>query len=175
MIRTPLKILPIDIVNRWHASLNGQIHATEHGKFYLVDISPTKPKSFQEQRIIVDVFDENGFGMLDIPIAFSYSTANALQLTEDFVWSPPVSRAFVTPTQPGGRADQIQGSSVRQGEPGGITVVVLHPLYSSDVVTGLGALHDHTGLRLQFQLQRPGVKSFEERLRALEAALIKAG
>lgn len=166
-----MNILPIDIINRWGASLNTSLSPTEFGKFELVDIDPTAPKSFQELRVIVDVIDENGFGLIDIPVAFAYSTANLMPLTDDFKWQPPVNRAFVTPTQPGGRAEQIQGSTVKEGGAGGITVFIVHPLYSSDIVSGVGALADHTGLRLRFKLNRPGVKSLLQRIEALEAKL----
>lgn len=164
----PLNILPVDIQNRWQASLIAP-PPTEHGKFYLMEIAPTQAKSFQELRIIVDLIDENGFGLPDIPVAFAYSTADFVTLTPDFLWTPPSQNIFKAPTQPGGRAEQIQGSVVKEGQPGGITVFVFHPLYSSDAVAGAGALADHSGLRLRFQLKRPGVKSFEERLADLEA------
>jgi hypothetical protein len=75
------------------------------------------------------------------------------------------------PTQGSGQIDQIQGSVVREGEPGGVTVYVLEPEYASDYVTGAGMLPDHTGLHLTFQLRRQGVKPLTERLAEIEARL----
>lgn len=65
--------------------------------------------------------------------------------------------------------DQIQGDVVKQGQPGGITVYILSPEYSSDVITGAGQLADHTGLYLTYQLRRTNVTPQADRLAALEA------
>lgn len=140
------------------ATLNRYVDPDAKGHFYLVGIEPTKPRTFEEQRIIVRVVDENGFPMAGQRVAFSYSTADQYILTPDFLWSPPPPpKAFIVPTGGGGEIDQIQGSAVQAGQPGGVTVYLLEPEYSSDVVTGLGMLADHTGLRLTFQLRRNGV------------------
>jgi hypothetical protein len=116
--------------------------------------------------------DENGFPIPDVPVAFAYSTADWYGLSSDFLWTPPQpTRAFIVPTGTSGQIDQVQGSSVRPGEPGGITVYLLEPQYSSDVVTGAGMLADHTGLCLTFQLRRAGVMTLAERLANIEARL----
>jgi hypothetical protein len=172
----PLSVLPLDIQIDWMASLQKATptdpSASSGGVFRLVGARRTKPKSFEEQRVIVSVVDENGFPMPNTPVAFSYSTAERYILTADFLWLPPQpARAFVVPTGPDGTIDQIQGSSVKQGEPGGITVYILEPEYSSDVVTGCGMLADHTGLHLTYQLRRTGVVPLLERLANIESRL----
>jgi hypothetical protein len=94
-------------------------------------------------------------------------------LSPDFLWSPPPpSRAFIVPTAGSGQIDQVQGSAVKPGEPGGITVYILEPEYSSDVVAGAGMLADHTGLHLTYQLRRTGIVPLMERLANIEARLI---
>jgi hypothetical protein len=167
----PLSVLPLDIQQDWWATLH-KAGPTAKGVFRLVGIRRTKPKSFEEQRVIVSVVDENGFPMPNTPVAFSYSTAERYILTADFLWLPPQpARAFVVPTGPDGTIDQIQGSAVREGQPGGITIYLLEPEYSSDVVTGAGMLADHTGLHLTYQLRRTGVVPLMERLGSIEARL----
>lgn len=164
----PLSVLPMDIQQDFMAALQ-KANPTDKGVFRLVNIRRTKPKSFEEQRVIVLVVDENGFPMPNIRVAFSYSTADWYALTPDFLWAPPgVGRAFVVPTAGSGQIDQIQGSAVRQGQPGGITVYILEPEYSSDVVAGAGMLADHTGLHLTYQLRRTGVVPLIERIADLE-------
>ncbi|MBI1877254.1 MAG: hypothetical protein HYR94_03310 [Chloroflexi bacterium] len=166
---TPLNVLPADIQQDWMATLQ-KATATAEGVFQLVNIRRTRPKSFEEQRVIVLVVDENGFPIPNIRVAFSYSTADQYVLTPDFLWSPPPpSRAFIVPTAGSGQIDQIQGSGVKQGEPGGITVYIFEPEYSSDVVTGAGMLADHTGLHLTYQLRRTGVTPLMDRIASLEA------
>lgn len=166
----PLNVLPTDIQQDWMAGLQRQVSQQAQGHFYLVNIRRTKPKGFEEQRVIVLVVDENGFPIPNVPVAFSYSTADQYVLTPDFLWTPPSPpRAFIVPTAGSGQIDQIQGSGVKQGEPGGITVYLFEPEYSSDVVTGLGMLADHTGLHLTFQLRRNGVTPLMDRIASLEA------
>lgn len=161
-----LNTLPVDIQRDWMATLDRQ--PIEAGHFYLTDIRRTGARDFQSQRITVIVVDENGFPLPNVRVAFSYSTADQYFITPDFAWTPPAPpRAFIVPTQGSGQCDQIQGSSVKQGQPGGVTVYVLEPEYSSDVVAGLGMLADHTGLVLTFQLRRAGVVSFQEQLDGL--------
>jgi hypothetical protein len=168
----PLNVLPPDIQQDWMASLQKAV-PTEKGVFRLVGIRRTKPKSFEEQRVIVLVVDENGFLMPNVRVAFSYSTADGYVLTPDFLWSPPPpSKAFIVPTAGSGQIDQVQGSAVRPGEPGGITVYMLEPEYSSDVVTGAGMLADHTGLHLIYQLRRTGIVPLMERIANLEARVV---
>ncbi len=167
----PLNVLPQDIQRDWRAQLH-KATPTEEGVFRLVNIRRTQSGSFEEQRVIVLVVDENGFPIPNVPVAFSFSTASDYTLSQDFLWTPPVpQKAFIVPTQGSGQIDQIQGSAVKDGEAGGITVYLLEPKYSSDVVTGAGMLSDHTGLHLTFQLQRPGVKPLNERLVEIEARL----
>lgn len=165
----PFNVLPSDIQRDWLAQLH-QATPTAKGVFRLVAARRTLPRSYEEQRIIVLVIDENGFPLPNIPVAFSYSTANFYTLSPDFLWQPPSPQnAFIVPTQGSGQIDQIQGSSVRSGQSGGVTVYVLTPEYSSDAVTGAGMLADHTGLHLTFQLRRDGVRPIMERLEELEA------
>ncbi|MEW5959813.1 MAG: hypothetical protein AB1801_18970 [Chloroflexota bacterium] len=167
----PLNFLPPDFQANWLAQLQ-KATPTSAGVFRLVNIRRTEPRSFEEQRVIVLVVDENGFPIPNVKVAFSYSTAERYLVTPDFLWTPPLPhQAFVVPTQGSGQIDQIQGSPVKQGEPGGITVYLLDPEYASDVVTGAGMLADHTGLHLTFQLRRTGVTPLLERLAGIEARL----
>ncbi len=107
--------------------------------------------------------------MPNIQVAFSYSTAKPYTIGPDFQWSPPTpQRAFIVPTTGAGQIDQIQGDVVKQGEAGGVTVYLLEPKYSGDVVTGAGMLADHTGLHLTYQLRRPNTVSYDERISTLE-------
>lgn len=168
----PLKVLPVEFQRDWLAGLI-KASPTERGVFRLVNIRRTQPHSFEEGRIVVLVVDENGFPMPNISVAFSYSTADPYFLTPDFLWTPPApQRAFIVPTAGSGQIDQIQGGAVRNGEPGGVSVYVLEPEFSSDVVTGCGMLADHTGLHLTFQLHRNGVMPIAERLSNAEDLVI---
>ncbi len=167
----PLTMLPQFIQRNWRAQLH-RATPTSEGVFRLVHARPTKPQTFEEQRIIVLVVDENGFPIPNVNVAFSYSTAEPYTLSEDFSWTPPPPhRAFIVPTQGSGQIDQVQGSAVKEGETGGVTVYILEPEYSSDYVSGAGMLADHTGLHLTFQLRRTGVKPLLERLADIEARL----
>jgi hypothetical protein len=167
----PLTVLPQDIQSDWGAQLRPATPTTE-GVFRLVSVRRTEPRSFEEQRVIVLVVDENGFPIPNVRVAFSFSTAEPYTVGGDFLWSPPApQRAFIVPTQGSGQIDQVQGSAVKQGEPGGITVYIFEPNYASDVVSGAGMLADHTGLHLTFQLRRTGVLPLEERLANIEARL----
>lgn len=166
----PVNALPVDIQQDWMATLQRQVSPQAEGHFYLVNARRTQPKSFEEQRVVVLVVDENGFPIPNVRVSFSYSTANQYVVTPDFLWSPPSPpRAFIVPTASSGQIDQIQGSGVKKGEPGGITVYLFEPQYSSDVITGAGMLSDHTGLYLTFQLRRNGVVPLMDRLANLEA------
>ncbi|MBN1994249.1 MAG: hypothetical protein JW953_16245 [Anaerolineae bacterium] len=166
-----LNVLPPDIQRDWMAQLH-KATPTEKGVFRLVNIRRTAPKTFEERRIIVLVIDENGLPLPNVRVAFSYDTADKYTLSNDFLWTPPApQKAFIVPTQGSGQIDQIQGSEVEQGQPGGITVYILEPEYASDVVTGAGMLADHTGLHLTYQLRRTGVKPLLERLADIEARL----
>ena len=167
----PVKVLPVDIQQDWLAQLH-RATPTEKGVFRLVNIRRTQPKTFEELRVVVLVLDENGFAIPNVRVAFSYSTADSYTLSPDFLWTPPgPQRAFILPTTGSGQIDQVQGSTVKEGQPGGVTVYILEPEYASDYVSGTGALSDHTGLHLTFQLRRTGVTPLLERLAALEARL----
>lgn len=167
---TPLTILPPDIQNDFGAAVVSAT-PTKLGVYRLVAARRTKPKDFESQRITVRVVDEDGVPMEGIPVAFSYSTApDKYTLTNDFQWQPPPpQRAFLVRTSSAGVIDQIQGDVVKDGQPGGITVYILTPEYSSDVITGAGMLADHTGLVLTYQLRRANVTPAADRLAALEA------
>jgi hypothetical protein len=165
----PLNTLPLDIQADFMATLQRYVSPTANGHFFLVDARRSGAKDWQSQRITVMVLDENGFPMPNVQVAFSYSTADQYILTLDFLWTPPSPpRAFIVPTGGGGVIDQIQGSVVRAGEPGGVTVYLFEPDFSSDVITGLGQLADHTGVIVTFQLRRNGVLSIADRIAELE-------
>jgi len=174
MYYQPINALPMDIQNDWMASLQRQVSPQAEGHFYLVDARRTQPNSFEEQRVVVLVVDENGFPIPDVLVAFSYSTAKQYVLPPGFLWTPPSPpRAFLARTQGSGQIDQIQGSAVKKGEPGGITVYLLEPSFSSDVVVGAGMLADHTGLHLTFQLHRNDVIPLMDRVAGLEDRVAK--
>lgn len=168
---SPLNVLPVEFQQDWLAELH-KAQANENGSFHLVKIRRTAPATFEELRIIVLVVDENGFPMPGIKVAFSYSTANQYLVGDDFTWTPPQPfRADIFPTTGSGQIEHIQGSVIQKGQPGGITVYVVEPQYSSDYVVGAGALADHTGMHMIFQLRRPGVTPLGERISNLEAKL----
>jgi len=171
----PLRDLPDNFQRLWLASFE-KATPTEKGVFRLVNIRSTEPKTFEEQRIIVLVVDENGFPIPNVSVAFSYDTAGYYSTTENFLWNPPYPhQAFVVPTQGSGQIDQIQGSAVQPGKPGGVTVYLLEPENSCDIVRGMGMLQSHEGVHLTFQLLRTGViplreqfAQYEQRLNQLE-------
>ena len=167
----PLKVLPLEFQRDWRAELHPAA-SNEAGSFRLVGIRKTRPKSFEELKIIVLVVDENGFPIPGVKVAFAYSTAAQYLVGPEFSWIPPRPfRADIFPTEGSGQIEHVQGSVVKPGEPGGITVYVCEPEYSSDYVTGAGALGDHTGMHLTFQLRRAGVVPLNERLSHIEARL----
>ena len=167
----PLNVLPEDFQINWQAALS-KAASNPNGSFELINIRRTQPKTFEELRLIVLVVDENGFPMSGVKVAFSYSTANQYTVGQDFTWSPPSPRrADIFPTEGSGQIEHVQGGVVKQGEPGGITCYIVEPKYSSDIITGAGALADHTGMHLTFQLRRPGVVPLSDRLASIEARL----
>ena len=174
---TPIMVLPVDFQQNWKATLQSATPTADDssgvgGVFRLVNIRRTQPKTFEEQRLIVLVIDENGFPLPNIKVAFSFSTANQYLVSSDFKWAPPQPfRADVVATTGGGQIEHVQGSIIKEGQPGGITVYIVEPKYSSDVVTGMGMLADHTGVHLTFQLKRNGVQSINDRFAAIEARL----
>lgn len=156
-----MKHIPFDIQQDFGTSLV-EVEPTELGKFEFVSVERTRPGSWEEQRIIVEVGDES-----DLPfranVAFSFSTAPRVLFGSEYEWRPPITRGVVLATRCG-EVEHIQGSYIRPGEPGGVTVVVVHPLYSSDCLPGCGMLQDHTGMRIRFRLVRPGVLSYREEI-----------
>ena len=175
--REPLINLPMDIQRDWQARL-GPATPTAQGAFRLIGIRRTKATTFEEGRVIVLVVDENGIPIPGVTVAFAYSTADPYIVGDDFQWNPPPPRkADIVSTRGSGEIEHVQGSVVEEGEPGGVTICILEPEYSSDVVTGAGMLPDHTGLSMIFQLRRTGVKPMLDRLAELEAkvAALEAG
>lgn len=169
---TPLTVLPNDLQNDFGAVVYSAL-PTGAGVYRLVGARRTAGNSFEGQRITVLVVDENGQPLSGVPVGFSYSTADKYTLTPDFAWQPPTpQRAFITRTQGSGQADQIQGDVVKANEPGGVTVFILTPEFSSDFVTGAGMLHDHSGLHLTYQLRRAGVVPLADRLASIEACIL---
>lgn len=162
-------ILPLDIRRDWSASVV-EAEPNEHGVIRLVGARRTRPKSFEEQRVIVRLIDENGFPVPDQPVVFAYTTGDDIEFPDGMLWVPPPPfKALVVPTGTSGQIDQIQGSVVKEGQPGGITVYILDPKIPSDAVVGAGMLPDHTGLCLTFQRYLKGVLTLQERLGAIDA------
>ena len=169
----PLVVLPVDLQNDFGAEVFSAT-PTVGGVYRLVAARRTKPKDFESQRITVRVVDENGQALEGVPVAFSYSTADKYTLTADFQWQPPgPHRAFLVRTGSAGSIDQIQGDVIKDGQPGGVTVYILDPALSSDIVTGAGMLADHSGLYLVFARYRTGVVPLAERLLGIEARLAR--
>lgn len=168
----PLDQLPYNIQRDWRAVLH-KAPAAPQGVFRLVDIRRSYG-GYEEQRAIVQVLDENGFPIPNVQVAFSFSTAKSYTLPENMAWMPPTPhRAHLTYTSGAGMAEMILGGEgvVKEGEAGGVTVYCLEPIYSSDCVSGVGMLSDHTGLILTFQLRRTGVIPIATRLLEIEARL----
>jgi hypothetical protein len=172
MLDVGLKQIPIDI-QRDYGALLEPAERIETGSFRLTDIRRSLG-DYEDQRVSCYVVDENGMAMANVNVAFAFSTANNFYLDDDFKWLPPRPyRAFITQTDGAGKAEMILGAEgvVKSGDVGGVTCYVFEPEYSSDIVTGLGMLADHTGLVLTFQLQRAGVVPFNQRLAAIEQRL----
>lgn len=167
----PIDVVPTQFQMYWQLRVD-KATPTEDGVFRLVKIRTTVPGSYEDNRIIVLVVDEDGSPLPSVPVAFGYSTAKHYIIAPDFQWSPPSPyRAHVVPTTGGGEIEHIQGSPVKDGEPGGVSVYMLDPTYASDIVIGAGALADHTGLHLTFQLRRTGVEPVLDRLDRIEKQL----
>lgn len=66
-------ILPSEVQLKWLARLYEQ-NPTEYGVYKIIEVKPTK-KGYGEQRIIVNVLDENNLPLRGIEVAFAYSTA----------------------------------------------------------------------------------------------------
>ena len=167
----PLVVLPVDLQNDFGAEVFSAT-PTVGGVYRLVAARRTEGGGYQGQRITVLVIDENGQPISGVPIGFSYSTADKYTLTTDFDWQPPgPHRAFIARTGGSGEIDQIQGSVIKDGQPGGVSVYILQPQFSSDVITGCGMLASHEGMYLVFQLLRAGVEPLDKRLLGIEARL----
>jgi len=166
----PLLTLP-ETCRPWTARLE-RATPTDKGVFRLVNIRRTAPQTFEEQRVVVLVLDENGIPLPNVPVVFGYSTGP--HPVPYLTWRAPMPpyQALVVPTQGSGQIDQIQGSAVKPGQPGGITVYVGVPDIASDAVVGAGMLPDHTGLHLTFQLKRTGVLPLTDRLSQIEARVV---
>ncbi len=165
----PLNNLPMEFQRDWGADL---LSSSEDSAYRLVNIHRAEGKGYQGQRLTVQVLDINGFPLPNVPVAFSYSTARPYFIADDFFWQPPPPRrADIYPTNGGGMIDHIQGSVVKDGEPGGVTVYIFDPNFPSDVVSGMGMLADHTGVILTFQRQIKGEIPLDERLGAIEKRL----
>lgn len=165
----PLKKLPQEFAP-WLAELH-RAEPTAKGVFRLVNIRSTAPRTFEEQRVIVLVLDQNGSPLPNVPVVFGYSTGPQAAPYVEWNAPRPPYRALVVPTQGSGQIDQIQGSAVNRGEPGGITAYVGETDISSDWVSGAGMLQDHTGMHLTFQLELTGVLPLDERLAGIETRL----
>jgi len=180
---TPINVLPQEVQRDfraylWIADDQGQ---PPEGEYKLVDIRETPGNGYRGQRITVLVVDENGEAIPNVNVAFSYSTAPFITLSNDFKWSPAYDlfNAFVAQTGGSGEIDMVLGADgvVKDGQRGGVAVWVFEPEYPSDVIYGLGMKPDHTGVYCIFQLRRKGIKpALEEleelrnRVDALEAA-----
>lgn len=161
MKRPPLNQIPINIARQFNAWLEP---AEEQDAYRLVAVRTTKPKSFEEQRLIVLVVDENGHPQANVPVAFLYSTGE-YHSAAHYQWQVP--RPFkgdIVATEGSGQIEHIQGSAIKPGQPGGITVAVANPAIASDIVFGAGMLADHTGLHFTYQLQRHSVQTLAERI-----------
>ena len=168
---TPLDAIPYDIASDFGSELHKAVPCLG-GSFRLVKIRRTGTNDWESGKIIVLVIDENGFALPGVKVAFSYSTAHPYGIDDLFQWYPPGPlRAHIVPTEGGGQIEHVQNDPIKENQPGGVTVYVVEPEYSSDYITGCGMLADHTGQHLTFQLRRTGVVTFDERLAAIEARL----
>lgn len=170
-----LQILPLDLRRDFGAHLH-KAQPTGHGAVRLVGATRTTSGALS-QRITVQVLGPEAQPAPGIDVGFFFSSGRTWLPSEDFAWSPPhpwVGDVFAT--KGSGEIDHIQGSAIKQGQRGGITVSVLHPLFSSDVITGAGMLADHTGLFLTYMVIPTGyiplreqVARLTERLKQLES------
>jgi hypothetical protein len=149
----PLNDLPVKIQQDFGAALQRNTQTAQH--WYLVEAHETEPQTWQEGKIIVHFIFDDGLPASSVDAAFHYSTCPfSYTVGPAFKWNPPTPhKAHVVPTNGGGEIEEVQGSVIQAGGTGGMTVCVLDPAHSSDVVTGAGALADHTGLYLTFQLR----------------------
>lgn len=158
--------LPPAIQRDFMASLDTNIPPTENGKYVLTHIETLSGGANQRIRVIIE--DEDGKTLMNVPIAFAYSTADFQIISEDFEWNPPLQKMDIVTTEQG-YADHIQGSVIKKGQPGG--VFVFDEKVPSDVVSGLGMLADHTGVRLVFTKVTPQKDTLSEVVEDLEAQI----
>lgn len=81
--------IPTDIRSKWGARIEP---ASGEAVYRLINMRTTKPKSYEEQRIIVLVVDENNIPLANIPVVFSYSTARSFEVPMRMNWSIPATR-----------------------------------------------------------------------------------
>lgn len=171
-----MNILPEIFSRDWRAFLHkgAEIPSTK-GIYKLKDIKPTPGGGYMSQRIIVLVLDENGFPIPGVEVAFNYSTGKPIILRGDWKWSPLIGSITgdVVTTRGSGEVEHIQGSAVKEGEAGGVTVWIKDPERNCDIVSGLGMLADHTGVYMTYQRKDRGVLGFEERLEKIETLIAK--
>lgn len=160
-----MKHIPMDIQQDFGVSLV-EAEPTEFGKFEFVEIERTEPGSWEEGRIIVEVAEANDLAVRT-EVCFAFSTAPRVFFGPEYQWRPPITKADRFKTRLG-EIEHIQHSTISPGQSGGVTVVVVHPLYSSDYLTGCGMLEDHTGLRIKFRLVRPGELSYRQEIEDLK-------
>lgn len=155
-IYSELKQLPEVFQRKWMANIQKAVPGVNsRGVYSLVDIKQTPGRSNRGQRVIVRVVDINGFPVPDVPVMAHFSTAKRdfLVLDETFTYNipPTIRNGLLEFTTGAGEIDFIQGSPVKMGEPGGMTIYLPDPYMPSDIVTGMGMLEDHTGVLLVFQ------------------------
>lgn len=170
--KSPMVVPPQDIQRDWMLSL--QHPSGYRSTFVVLDIRRTEPGSSEEQRIIARVVDEAGRPLADVDVVFAFSTGQQIIFPPTMQWAPPAPHnGGVVKTDLGGTCDFIQGSAVKPGQPGGMTVYCLDPNYPSVVVQGAGMLANHEGLCITFQLRRDGytVGDLAQRVSLLEDAV----
>ena len=133
-----LQRLPTEFQLKWQAQLH-KATPTEQGVFRLIHIEKTSTAGYDSQRINVMVVDENRLPLAAVKVAFAYDTARRFYLDDHFEWAPIERKADIFATRGGGETDHSQGSFVKAGDPGGVTVFIIEPEYSSDYITGAGA------------------------------------
>lgn len=162
-----LHVLPSDIRRDFGAHLAKAV-PTEHGAIRLVGARRTTSGALN-QRITVQVLTAEGAPVPGVDVGFFFSTGKTWLPSVDFVWPPPRPwTGDVFATSGSGEIDHVQGSVIKAGQSGGITVCCLHPLLASDVVSGAGMLADHTGLWFTYMVMPNGYVSTADRLKRLE-------
>ncbi len=174
-----LRFLPMEVQQKWHGALFSAPMDEEVGNWRLVSVRKTNPVGYQGGKVIVQLLDENERAIPNVDVVFAYDTGKRVYLqlgiddevVPEWRWGPPAIglRGDVVTTGGDGMAEHVQGGVVKDDEPGGITVWIKDPQRPGDYVTGMGMLHDHTGILLTFQKQDVGVVSDAERMASIEA------